>query len=172
MSPHQSSQSRSPTPKNSSVLTTNHISWRNKTNAETSEGTCHVSSPSAISAASLLAAGDILDYDMSPLNNHTNTNPLSYYEIKTKQCNGGGSGELDGSCKNNNVDMHFWTYPNFSQTYSSHNRLWNTGSSEKRYSGSKNSQLHGIPFYYGVGGRGYGRPICWNRRKVYFAMYL
>lgn len=170
MSPHQSSQSRSPTPKNSSILTTKQISWRSKTHPEKSECICHVSSPSAISSASLRADGDILDYDMSPLNNHTNPNPLSYYEIKTKQCNGGG-GELEGSRKNNNVDMHFWPYSNFSQTYSSHNRSWNSGNSEKRYNAPKNSHLQGIPFYYGGGGRGYGRPICWNRRKVYYALY-
>ena len=171
MSPHQSSQSRPPSPKNSTVHITNPISRISTTQCEHSQCACNVSVPSAISAASLLAAEDVLDHDMSPLNTHTNSNPFSCYEIKTKQCNG-GSRELDGSHKNNKVDMHFWSYSNTPQSCSPQNRLRSSRSPEKCYNAPKNSHLQGIPFHYSMGGRGYGRPICWNRRKVYYALYF
>ena len=167
MSPHHSSQSRSHTPKNSSDFTTNPISRRSKSDSEIPDSLCHVSSSSSNNfAGSLTAGGGKLEYDMTRLNDHVETNPYSYYEIKIKQCDN-GSGELDPSYKHNNTEMHFWSYPNISQNYSSNERLNNSSNGGvKRYNAPKYSSSNGIPFYYGMGGRGYGRPSCWNRRKV------
>ena len=170
MSPHHSSQSRSHTPKNSSDFTTNPISRRSKSDSEIPDGLCNnVSSSSSNKFASCLTAGGgKLEYDMTRSNDHVQTNPYSYYEIKIKQCDN-GRGDLDSSRKHNSSEMHFWSYPNISQNYSSNERLCNSSNGGvKRYNAPKHSSSNGIPFYYGLGGRGYGRPSCWNRRKVCF----
>ena len=173
MSPHQSSHSKS-TPSKSSSTILSKASWRHKVHPENSRCTCHAVCSTSIQTELLLDAGEPLEYDMSPHNNYANH--LSYYEIKTKQRDG-SRGEIEGSCKSNNADSHTLSYPKRAQSYcqnpnySYENRLWSTEGTEMRHNGSKHSAFHGIPFYTGGGGRGYGRPICWNRRKVRRAMY-
>ena len=169
MSPHHSSQSRSHSRENSSEFTSNPFSRRSKSDSELPDGRFHVSSSTSnIIAGSLTAGGGTLEYDMTQLDDNAKPNPYSYYEIKIKQCDN-GRGDLDSSRKHNNSEMHFWSYPNISQNYSSNERLCNSSNGGvKRYNAPKHSSFNGVPFYYGLGGRGYGRPSCWNRRKVCF----
>ena len=162
MSPYQSTQSRAHTPKGSSDFNSNPISRRSKSDSEIS-----------------LTANDggnvELGYDMSRSNDHIQPNPFNYYEIKSNQCDNGRGESIDSSRRHNNndTDMHFWSYPNLLQNYSSTDRLCNgsktsSNSSFKRYSAGKHSGGHGIPFYSGLGGsRGFGRgSSCLSRRKV------
>ena len=188
MSPHQSSHARTPHSSQSLSKTCMSTSWRTSANIKqrSSSCNCHAYSSLTISTASLVGAGGVglLDYDeMSPLNSESSrvANPLNYYEVKRKECDGGG-GEKGGpysSNNNNNIDMNYFSYPKFNQSYyqqnheyaPSHNGSWNSSNGQKRPNGSKLPQLNGGG-YYGAGGRGHGRPICWSRRKVYrFADY-
>ena len=167
MSPHQSSQSTSHTPKNSSVLTANPLSWRSKSDSEIS-GVCYDSFSNDTNGSSLAVAGNHINYDIKRPVDQMSRNPYNYYEIKVKQCDG-GNGELDPSLRHNsNNEMHFWSYPNLTQqSLSSHNRLINSpGNGVKRCVTPKHSSSQRIPFFNGLTGRGYGRSSCWNRRKV------
>ena len=181
MSPHHSTQSRAHTPKGSSDFTSNPISRRSKSDSEISDGSlghvlCPTSNTFAGSLSGRSAGREELGYDMSRFNDHIQPNPFSCYEIKANQCDNGRGDSIESSRKhnNNNTDMHFWSYPNLSQNYSSNDRLCNVGNKSssnngfKRYSTGKQSSGHGVPFYYGLGGgRGFGRgPSCWSRRKV------
>ena len=180
MSPYQSTQSRAHTSKGSSDFTSNPISRRSKSDSEISEASLgHLLSPSSSNYAGSLTVKDgrngELGYDMSRFNDHIQPNPFSCYEIRSNQYDNGRGESIDTSRKhnNNNTDMHFWSYPNLLQSYSSTDRLCNGGkttpnNSFKRYSTSKHSGGHGIPFYSSFGGsRGFGRgPSCFSRRKV------
>ena len=180
MSPYQSTQSRAHTPKGSSDFNSNPISRRSKSDSEISEASLgHIRLPSSNKLSGSLTTNDggnvELGYDMSRFNDHIQPNPFSYYEIKSNQCDNGRGESIDSSRRhnNNNTDMHFWSYPNLLQNYSSTDRLCNgsktsPNSSFKRYSAGKHSGGHGIPFYSGFGGsRGFGRgPSCLSRRKV------
>ena len=190
MSPHQSSQqSRSRTPKNPpSNCMPNPISSRSKSDSELSDrvrdpsssssarsissiDTNLYSDPSSSSSARSISSIDTnkenLDYDLTSFDGPISPNPYTYYEIKTRHCDG-GSQELSTPFRkynSNHSEMYFWSYPNLFQTnYSSKDRLCSSEQRIKGHNVPKHSK--GIPFYYGTGGRGFGRSPCWNRRKV------
>ena len=170
MSPHQSSQqSRSHTPKNPPInCLPNPISSRSKSDSELSD---RVRDPSSSSSARSISSIDTnkenLDYDLTSFDGPISPNPYTYYEIKTRHCDG-GSQELSTPFRkynSNHSEMYFWSYPNLFQTnYSSKDRLCSSEQRIKGHNVPKHSK--GIPFYYGTGGRGFGRSPCWNRRKV------